>query len=144
MKKTNNIISLNSVDDIKKNEKKIKLYTEKDNSFIILVHATWCGHCRKMIPIWDSVKNNKSIPIFEIEDSAMKHILSNKEYENSLLNTILDNVVRYYPTLLFVDSRDDNIGYYVMDDVKNEKNLKSFLTMGDSINKKQSTRKKNY
>jgi thiol-disulfide isomerase/thioredoxin len=38
-----------------------------------LIHATWCGHCQTLMPVWKkivkSMKGNKMIDIVEIESS---------------------------------------------------------------------------
>ncbi len=72
----------------KAHKKRSRITKKKQGKPIIvgLIHATWCGHCQTLMPIWDemvkTMKGNKKFHIVKIEasdankDARMAHINS--------------------------------------------------------------------
>lgn len=78
------------------------------NPGILLIHATWCGHCKRFIPVYQSLcrklnrKNMDDFPCVAIEDAD----LSEKPELVKALNFI------GYPTIKFFDQYGKIIGNY--------------------------------
>jgi thiol-disulfide isomerase/thioredoxin len=78
------------------------------NPGLLLIHATWCGHCKRFKPVFQSLcaklnrKNIDDFPCFAIEDSD----LSEKPELVKALN------FRGYPTIKFFDQYGKLIGDY--------------------------------
>lgn len=78
------------------------------NPGILLIHATWCGHCKRFIPTYQSLcrklnkKNGNDFPCVAIEDAE----LSKKPELVKALN------FRGYPTIKFFDQYGKIIGNY--------------------------------
>lgn len=71
---------------------------------LLLIHADWCGHCRRFQPIFDELHNElgDDFPLLSIEDSYLKQ---NRELTNALN-------FGGYPTLKFFDQNGKIIGDY--------------------------------
>lgn len=78
------------------------------NPGILLIHATWCGHCKRFIPTYQSLcrklnkKSGDDFPCVAIEDAE----LSKKPELVKALN------FRGYPTIKFFDQYGKIIGNY--------------------------------
>ena len=73
------------------------MQSENDaNRKIILIHATWCGHCKRFLPIWEEIKQTDKSGInyqtVEAENIEKTPILT-KEEKN----------VTAFPTIIFKD-----------------------------------------
>lgn len=73
--------------------------TGTNNKMLILVHAEWCGHCKKFMPTWkefiNKYKSNPVMGVGTINDASLKG-----EYEK--IKTKYE--INGYPTLLVVDT----------------------------------------
>ena len=78
------------------------------NPGMLLIHATWCGHCKRFTPVYQQLciklnkKNNDDFPCLAIEDAE----LSQKPELVKALN------FRGYPTIKFFDQRGKIISDY--------------------------------
>lgn len=74
--------------------------------FVILVYATWCGHCKMMRDDWDdaasSAKGNHNI--VEIESNIYDHLVNNHASEP--FAELLSKNVSGFPTILKVDKKN--------------------------------------
>jgi len=122
------IISLDNnstIRDISNYEKSIK-----KGKWIIRYHATWCGHCKHMIPEWGKFESlNKSVNIASVEYSIISKL--SKKPKNLM----------GFPSVQLI-----NNGKFIQD-FKQERtaiNFKNFynLTMGDE-SKSKKKRKRN-
>lgn len=71
---------------------------------ILLVHASWCGHCVRFKPLFKelSVRLGNNFKCAEIENSHLEG--------NDLLRSSLG--IKYFPTLKFFDQNGKIIGTY--------------------------------
>ena len=71
---------------------------------LLLIHADWCGHCKRFQPIFDELHHQlgDDFPLLSIEDSYLK--------QNRELVEALD--FSGYPTLKFFDQNGKIIGNY--------------------------------
>lgn len=76
-----------------------KLYIKKEKTNgtpgILLIHADWCGHCKRFIPTYNKIVNyyGKKIPCTSIEESVLSR--------NQQL--VKDLNFRGFPTIKFFD-----------------------------------------
>ncbi len=77
---------------------------------LLLIHADWCGHCRRFQPIFDELHTQlgNDFPLLSIEDSDLK--------QNQELIGALD--FRGYPTIKFFDQNGKIMGDYTGDRTK--------------------------
>lgn len=78
------------------------------NPGLLLIHATWCGHCKNFVPTYQSLckklnKNGTNFPCLAIESEQL-----NKDNDN--LSNALG--IQGYPTLKFFDQFGKIIGDY--------------------------------
>jgi thiol-disulfide isomerase/thioredoxin len=78
------------------------------NPGLLLIHASWCGHCKKFIPTYQTMckklnKNGDDFPCVAIEDEELKK-------DGGQLSTALG--VEGYPTLKFFDQHGKILGDY--------------------------------
>ena len=67
---------------------------------LLLVRADWCGHCKKYLPTY-----KKLAKMFPDNGDFLIVDIESKQLEKSNVSSVLQNYVRYYPTLLFFDSQ---------------------------------------
>ncbi len=82
--------------------------TNNNKPGILLIHATWCGHCTKFIPIFKALnqklnKNGVKFPCFAIEDASLKQ-------DGGNLARALN--INGFPTIKFFDQHGKIIGDY--------------------------------
>jgi thiol-disulfide isomerase/thioredoxin len=80
---------------------------------MILIHATWCGHCKRFMPEYNkiSMKLKSEFPCLEIEESVLK--------QNPAAMKALN--IQGYPTLKFFNKDGKIIEDY--DGQRNEKDI---------------------
>lgn len=96
----------NSSFKIKNND--VYINNPSGNPGLLLIHASWCGHCKNFIPTFQSIcnrlnKNNDDFPCVAIEDKELNT-------DGGYLANALD--VNGYPTLKFFDQYGKIIGDY--------------------------------
>jgi thiol-disulfide isomerase/thioredoxin len=68
--------------------KKPHQHNKTQTKKLVLIHADWCGHCQRLKPHWDQMKNklnqHKHIEVVEISDAD-----SNKDEKIAELNALL-------------------------------------------------------
>ncbi len=77
---------------------------------LLLIHADWCGHCKRFQPIFDELHTQlgDDFPLLSIEDSDLKQ---NQELIGALN-------FRGYPTIKFFDQTGKIMGDYTGDRTK--------------------------
>ena len=98
--------------------KKIEKHVKQD-IVILMVHAKWCGYCKKLKPIWRDLKNDikkangKKVKFFEIEDvekDELKELKKKFGFE-----------LEFFPTILKITKKGASEQF-------NGKNIKSKIT----------------
>lgn len=90
--KNTNVIELTPTDfDIK--NKKIIHPSLKDKKGMVAYMADWCGHCKRLSPVYDSVSSSlgESFPLFYMDCEKYSDFASKK------LNVV------GFPTILYID-----------------------------------------
>lgn len=64
---------------------------QKKNVKIILCHANWCAHCRKMLPKFQQLKDTNTL-------SNIEYIIV--EEQDKTNNIKYHNIIEFYPTIL--------------------------------------------
>lgn len=122
-----------SLKNIEKSLKNIEKNTINKKSFLLLIHAGWCHHCRMLMPAWieavDALKKGKTdIHIISMTDDVKSYIEDNKSDSN------LYDVIKYvkgFPTLLGVKHKKENNNIIELyDGDRSKKSLKKF---GESL-----------
>lgn len=74
---------------------------------LLLIHANWCGHCKRFQPIFDELhdKLGDDFPLLSIEDAELQN--------NKDLMTALN--FKGYPSIKFFDQNGKIIGDYTGD-----------------------------
>lgn len=73
-------------------------------NFVLLVHATWCGHCLRLMPIWkDCTKNHSKLNIVNIDSEVYNHLQKNNK--SHIFTRFLDENVQGFPTLLKIENK---------------------------------------
>jgi len=89
-----------------KGEFNIETFVNDSKPSIILFYAPWCGHCKKIMPIWDKLtkQNNSNVNVIKVncdenKDLATKHKIKGfptiKFLPQGILNTLPDNAKEY-------------------------------------------------
>ena len=91
---------------------------------LLLVRADWCGYCKRYMPTYE--KLSKMFP--ENGDFLITDIES-KELEKPSVSRVLENFVKYYPTLLFFDSQGNIVQRYEGDRENLPEVLKKICSM---------------
>jgi len=91
------------------------------------LHASWCGHCQTLAPIWDNMKNeinqtNNKIVFVEMEEKEIPQ--KTKDFRTRYSNSAVPSVQRGFPTIF---KGYDNKIYYYDQDYKDEAALKNWL-----------------
>ncbi len=78
-------------------------------SFIVFVHADWCGHCVRMLPEWnkfaEKAKNDANFDIIDISSDSHSLLLSKKL---PFISELLHKTVRGYPTIFMVSQSNSD------------------------------------
>jgi thiol-disulfide isomerase/thioredoxin len=91
------------------NSEEVYVKNSSENPGLLLIHASWCGHCKRFISTYQSLcqrlnKNGSSdFPCVAIEDSELKG-------DGGKLSSALN--VSGYPTLKFFDQHGKIVGDY--------------------------------
>ena len=116
-------------------------------SFILMVTAHWCGHCRDFRPIAQKVikklKQKKangqhggaSTPtyILDMSDAAFDHVRTN--HQDHLFGQLLSQEVGGFPTILQVSGKHDNKMHVLhFSEERNEENFAKFVEQASSMN----------
>ena len=90
-----------------------------NNPGILLIHATWCGHCKHFMPVY----KNLSSRLNQLKDSFTCLTIESEELkkDNGLLSKALG--VQGYPTICWVAQDGKIIGQY-----NGNRNLESILS----------------
>ena len=98
-------------------------YTEMNTNYstpaIVLFHANWCGHCKKLMPEWNKFENNyhkkNGIHVIKLENDEHKDIMKKHE-------------INGFPTIKYCPNGiNDNAGT-VYEGPRTEKGLIDFFT----------------
>lgn len=92
----------------------------KDRPFVVLVYATWCGHCQHMREHWNAASKTASYDIVEIESS----VYNAKSDENDSFVKAMSGHVSGYPTICKVENK--KVEHFSGERNKNE--FKKFMT----------------
>lgn len=90
------------------------------NPIIVLVYASWCGHCEQLKPEWEKMKLSVSsaLNIIEIEESEKEQLEKYKQMNPSL-------VINGYPTIFKIHS-NGHVEYF--NGERDAANLKKWVT----------------
>lgn len=91
------------------------------NSEAVLFYAPWCGHCKKMMPEWDSLGNN-------IGSTNIKKVNSD---ENSEL--VSKNGVNGFPTIMYFSNGMDNGNGEVYEGQRDATSLRNWISAKSSL-----------
>jgi len=96
-----------SADHFKIDGKEVHIKNSYGNPGLLLIHASWCGHCKRFVPTYQSLckrlnKNGNDFPCLAIEESQLN--------KSDVLADALD--VAGFPTLKFFDQNGKIIGDY--------------------------------
>ena len=79
-----------------------------------LIHATWCGHCQTLMPIWEemvkTMKGNKSFHIVKIESSDLNKDARIAHINSKLSKDSLKLEANAFLTIFKV--KNGNLEYY--------------------------------
>lgn len=88
---------------------------KKDKSYLVLFHAEWCSHCKRLMPTWDAFaaknKHNKSIGFKKI--SCVEH------------PDVCDAFANGYPTIILFSDGKKHV--YPGNRQRNEEEFKKFI-----------------
>eukprot|EP01126_Amoeba_proteus_P008502 TRINITY_DN1315_c0_g1_i5.p1 TRINITY_DN1315_c0_g1~~TRINITY_DN1315_c0_g1_i5.p1 ORF type:complete len:231 (+),score=51.79 TRINITY_DN1315_c0_g1_i5:850-1542(+) len=90
-----------------------KIVYSKEQNVFVEFYAPWCGHCRKLAPVWDE------LGAFYTEDSEIV-IAKMDATANALPKGI---AVQGYPTLIFFDKNNNAVPYSGDRDLEDLKNF---------------------
>jgi protein disulfide-isomerase-like protein len=71
--------------------------TSSKKQWLVKFHAVWCGHCKRLAPIWEQLSQSKEAESVGI---AKVDATKNRDLADKFL-------VKGYPTLIFLDLDDD-------------------------------------
>ena len=118
-------------------------------SFLLFVHADWCGYCKMMKPEWDKfVKGMKSeskgkgkdkennndshshlsnLALIEVKDTVVQNILQGTRSE--MLKDIIQKTVSGYPTILLgiQNASKNDVKIFMFDGERNKDGLDTFI-----------------
>ena len=93
---------------------------------LLLIHAEWCGHCKKLMPDWKSFANNykqqksgPNIGVATLNEAKMK--------ENVSEEIVKDWDVQSFPTILVVDEHYKKVAVY-----DGDRSVSAFETFANS------------
>lgn len=93
----------------KVNGSEVHVHNPHGNPGLLLIHASWCGHCKRFVPTFQSIctrlnkKNGNDFPCLAIEDEALHQ-------DGGKLAEALG--VGGFPTLKFFDQNGKIMGDY--------------------------------
>ena len=99
--------------------KKIEKHVKNGHIVILMVHAKWCGYCKKLKPIWTNLKNDvkkanekkvKFLKIEDVEKDELKELKKKFGFE-----------LEFFPTILKITKKGEFEQF-------NGKNIKSKIT----------------
>lgn len=68
--------------------------SKEKQPIIALFHASWCGHCKNFLPVWDRLEE-------AFEQHNIKYIkLEREETDPELMDELLNGKIRGFPTIL--------------------------------------------
>ena len=97
-------------------------------SSVVLVHATWCGHCKDFKPTWEKIskeyipKNKKHLKLFAIESEVLKDMQSKDAVLFKFL--VRDPNMVSFPTVVVFKKGDKRTTVSLSRGVMNEVELK--------------------
>lgn len=71
----------------------LKKVLGKDKPVVVVFYTDWCGACKRVVPVFDAVRD-------ELSDKA-EFVMVNADKETELSDKY---DIRYYPTVFFIDT----------------------------------------
>lgn len=80
---------------------------------MLFIHAEWCGHCRRFMPIFHEIGS-------QIGNDFTCLVVESKEINDTLSHSL---GVKYYPTIKFFDQAGRIIGTYPENEARTKDNV---------------------
>jgi thiol-disulfide isomerase/thioredoxin len=126
------VISINNTSDLKSEAFSKFASTITKISFILLVHAPWCGHCQMLNPKLDEAVNaskDKKVMLVKISDEPYSHLTS--AHPQHPLSRLLASTVSGFPTLMHVRAHETpdktSMIYKMFEGERDTPQLKAFI-----------------
>jgi thiol-disulfide isomerase/thioredoxin len=104
-------------------------------SFVMVVTAEWCGHCKNFVPvIMKSIKESKStnLHIVHVSDVVANHLM---QHDKHLVAKILKETVSGFPTAFACSKINNKNGMHIVhfSEDRTVPNFKKFVNKAASI-----------
>lgn len=83
--------------------------TEKQDK-ITLYHASWCGHCEKLLPVWNEIKKTSNFDMVDIEDKNIPEKIKKtiSGYPTAIRQSDNKKFVGYEQIVNLIQNKSDN------------------------------------
>lgn len=118
-----------------KNMDSLKDKLRQKNS-VVLVHATWCGHCQVFEPEWKKLvsrfakknKQGKEIQFFSIESEVYNKIAEADQKFSDRLTKTASSPQMYFPKIMLFTKGKSSIRRKVYDGSRTADDLEKYIT----------------
>jgi len=94
--------NLSTIQQLNQNYPNFAQTTLGKRPFVLLVYASWCGHCQHMASDWDDAvkEHEKTSDIAQVEHTVFQHLVDT--HKDNLLSQIMQEGVKGFPFIATV------------------------------------------
>jgi thiol-disulfide isomerase/thioredoxin len=103
----------------------------RSKNTVLLIHATWCGHCQIFKPEWEKLvsgnSKNKKIQLLSIESEVFQKLREKDPKLADYLSKTTSSPQLYFPKIMIFSKGDKSIRRSVYEETRSANDLQDFI-----------------